>query len=123
MQEKRPAEAFLPSKLLLTFAAQRQHLLPFSGQVIEIAGAIGVLLRRNRRNLPGHIHQVEKLRHIYLGRVPIRERREIEAGFDELEDRGVVGDGMGNVVLLRERRDHNQGNAVPRVREIASWTS
>ena len=116
---KKPAKTFLPRRLSLGRRARCHQFLSFSGQTIEITGPACALLRRNWRNLPGHIHQVEELRHIHLHCIALRQRRQFEPRLDELEDRGVVGHCVRDVVLLCEWRDHNQRDAVPRVDEIA----
>src|SRR5690349_19118356 len=116
---KKPAKTFLPRRLSLGRRARWHQFLSFSGQTIEITGPTCTLLRRNWRNLPRHIHQVEELRHIHLHCIALRQRRQFEPRPDELENRGVVGHCVRDVVLLCEWRHHNQRHAVSRVDEIA----
>src|SRR5262249_11290929 len=92
-------------------------------QVIQVTSSARTLLGGNRRSLPRHIHQIEKLGHIHLGGVTLGKRRQVEASLNELENCGVVCERVRDVVLFGQRRDHDQRHTVAGISEIASWTS
>ena len=70
-----------------------------------IAYARGGLSRWCRRYPPGYIHKIEKLRHIDLRFIPIRQIGELVSRFNELQDRGVVRRVVGYVMRLCKRGD------------------
>ena len=92
-------------------------------ELIQITSPVGRLHRRRRWRAPGYILKVEKFRHIHLSRIPFGEARKVEAGFHQLKPRCVVGDGVRNVILFREWRNHDQWNPIAGIDEIASRPS
>lgn len=74
---------------------------------VYIAGICLALLGWGRGGCHGHIDEVKKLRHIHSPRVAIRKSRQTEAGFNQLQNRCVVGRSMRHVVALREWRYHD----------------
>lgn len=55
------------------------------------------------RRLPGRGVEVKELGHIHLRGVACREAVQVEARLNQLEDRCVVGHGMGDIILFRKR--------------------
>src|SRR6266567_1942667 len=67
-------------------------------QDLCVTGPIGRLVGRGGRSGPGGVLEIEELGHIHLGSVALRKRRNVEPGFDEFQNRGVVGGRVGHIV-------------------------
>src|SRR5437667_2830097 len=91
----------------------------WSWQMIKITRAAGRLRRRCRRYSPRHVREIKELAHVVLSGVAIGQARQSKSGLDQFQNSRVIGDGMGNERLLRERRDNQQWNAEAGVSEIA----
>src|SRR5258708_22068381 len=74
-------------------------------QMIEVTRHVRGLRGRRGRSHPGRVLEVEELRHVSLGSVALSKAPECKTCFDEFENCRVVHDGMGNIVLPRERGD------------------
>src|ERR1035437_7557672 len=92
-------------------------------QLVEVTRAVGGLNWRRRRSHPRRIVEVKELGHVHLGRIPIVEGGEFEAGFDELQDGCHIRNRVGDVVLSGVRRDDDHRYAIPGVDEVAGGTS
>src|SRR5262245_1059493 len=82
------------------------------------------LLRQVRwRSLPGNIPEIEKpagrVVHAHLSCIALRQRRNPEPIFDQLQNRREISVLMGNEIRLRKWRDNDQGYSKSRVAEIA----
>src|SRR5579864_377006 len=78
----------------------------------EVAGRTAVLGYLGRRGGPRtSVGKVEEFRHVGHESVPFRQRRKVETSLNEPQHRGVIHRRMRNVVLLREGRHDEVGNA------------
>src|SRR5215469_9967866 len=73
-------------------------------QLIQITGATRRLLRWCGRVHPRRIVEVEELRHVHLSGIALGQWFEAETRFDQLQDCGVIRNGVVYVVLSRVRR-------------------
>src|SRR3954465_4985864 len=87
--------------------------------MVDIARPRTRLYWRRRRDFPWRSGEIKKLRHIHLRGISSRQTLKSKARLDQLQHRGVVGDGMGDVILFRKGGDHDQGNTIAGVIEVA----
>ena len=78
--------------------------------------------RRGGRSSQRHVHKIEELRHVRLGRIACGQARQVKASLDQLQHRRVVHNRVGHVVRLCERRNHNQRHPEPGHKKSTDWT-
>jgi len=111
----------IPDQLSLSLAAlPGKSIKPISlRQVVEITRATDILCGWTGRSQPWRIHEIKELSHIHLCRISLGERRNVEAGLDQFEDSGGVGNCMRDVVFLGKWRNDDERHAISSVDKIA----
>jgi len=71
--------------------------------MIQVARSRRVLGRCLRRSCPRGIREIEEFGHIHLRGISLGERRHIETGLNKLENRRIIRNRVGYVVLFRKR--------------------
>ena len=70
------------------------------------------------RRHPRRICKVKKLRHIYLGSVPLGQAGQLESGLDQLQNCGEIRGMVGHVILSSEWRHHQQRDPVAGIGKV-----
>ena len=73
-----------------------------------VACAPGWLVRQTRRVLPRHATEIEHVSQVVRGSIAARQAGQVEAPLDQLEDGGMVGDLVRDIVWFGPWRDQHQ---------------
>src|ERR1700730_8288941 len=115
-----------PEKLLRALRSKCCRERPNARLVLRVAqdcgiasSTCGLLWDLTWWGSPGDVLKIEKLRHIYLGFIALRERLQAETRLNEFKDRCIVGDRVRDVIFLREWGHDEQRHSEAGVVEIA----
>src|SRR5579863_954215 len=93
------------------------------GQFIQIALTARVWFRGSWWSHPRRVREVKELRHVGLRRVALGQRCKTETSFNHFQDCSRISRCMGDVVLIRVRRNYDQGYTVAGDFEVAKQVS